>query len=322
MRSLVTLALCSLVAVPTLSAQAALPYDVPQGWMRTQDPRTNLVTLTAPGVQAPHFCVITVFTPEAFAGTGQEFHELIVGRALGQAPALQPPQQGSVGAFVVTSIHQQLQNGLPLWSRIYTGRWADRGQAFILAADSPDLENRFAPVADAMMSRIALPSGPSQVATTPPAATPPQGSDAETPRGGSAFGDYIYTVPEGWTTTPSGNGLWIASPTLVNAAPSASGPWRLRAATSSPTRSGCGVRCSRDSRSGPRIRSTRRSSSAESPRRGGNTRSSDAEFSGPRTRTRSWEGRSWWPDWAIASPSCPFSRRIPSSARATCTGMR
>jgi len=230
MRSLVTLALCSLVAVPTLSAQAALPYDVPQGWMRTQDPRTNLVTLTAPGVQAPHFCVITVFTPEAFAGTGQEFHELIVGRALGQAPALQPPQQGSVGAFVVTSIHQQLQNGLHLWSRIYTGRWADRGQAFILAADSPDLANRFAPAADAMMSRIAVPPGPSQVANAP-AATAPPGIDAEPPRGGSAFGDYIYTVPAGWTTTPSGNGLWIASPTLENGERCTIGLWPMAPAS-------------------------------------------------------------------------------------------
>ncbi len=227
MRSLFTLPICSLVAVATLPAQARLPYDVPPGWTSTQDPRTNLVTLTAPGVQAPHFCVITIFTPEAVAGSAQDFHDLIVRRALSQAPALEPPQHGNVGAFLATNIHQQLPNGLHLWSRIYTGRWGDRGQAFILAADSPDVANRFLPVADAMMSRIAMPSGPSQAASAPPAAPPPADVGAEPLRGGNAFGDYVYTVPDGWTTQPSGNGLWIASPTLENGERCTIGLWPM-----------------------------------------------------------------------------------------------
>jgi hypothetical protein len=207
--------LLSLTARPLLAqagANSSLLYDVPQGWSSSQDPRTSLVSLAPPSLRAPQVCVITVFTPEAFAGSGQAFHEEIVRRATSNARVLESPQRASVGAFLVTNIHQQMPNGLQLWSRIYTARWADRGQVFILAANMPDLANRFAASADSMMSRIVVPSAPSQATSNPPSATPPASIGAEPPRGGSAFGDYLYTAPEGWTLTPSGNGLWIASP--------------------------------------------------------------------------------------------------------------
>ena len=200
------------LAAQTLAAQDRLAYDVPPGWTRTDDPQTGLVSLTPPGIQAPRLSVITVFTPEVFSGSAQAFHDEIVRRAISNARVLESPQRGNVSAFLVTNIHQQMPNGLQLWSRIYTARWADRGQVFILATNTPDLLTRFAPAADSMMSRIVMPSGPSQAANAPPMATPPASSDAELPRGGTAFGDYVYTVPDRWTTTPAGSGLWIASP--------------------------------------------------------------------------------------------------------------
>ena len=120
---------------------------MPQGWTRTPDPRTGLVALTPPGLRNPAVCVITVFTPETFTGSSQAYHDEIVRRASSNARVLEPPRHETVGAFLVTSIHQVLPNGVQLWSRIYTGRWADRGQVFILAANMPDLANRFAPAA-------------------------------------------------------------------------------------------------------------------------------------------------------------------------------
>ena len=57
----------------------------------------------------------------------------------------------------MTAIHQLLPNGIQMWFRIYTARWSDRGQAFILAANAPDIFQRFTPVADAMMRRIEVP---------------------------------------------------------------------------------------------------------------------------------------------------------------------
>ena len=200
---------CLLVlAAQPLVAQAAvngsLPYEVPQGWSSSQDPRTGLVSLTPSGLRAPLLCVVTVFTPEAFAGPGQAFHDEIVRRATSQARVLESPQRANVGAFLVTIIHQQMPNGLQLWSRIYTARWTDRGQVFILAVNTPDLLSQYTPAADAMMSRIVVPSAPSQVASAPTVNEPP--------RGGTPFGDYLFTAPDGWTTQPAGNGLWIASP--------------------------------------------------------------------------------------------------------------
>jgi len=203
--SSLTLLLCLTVQplVAQTGANGSLLYDVPQGWSSSQDPRTGLVSLTPPGLRAPLLCVITVFTPEAFPGSGPAFHDEIVRRAISNARVLEPPQHANVAAFQVTGIHQQMPNGLQLWSRIYTARWADRGQVFILAVNSPDLLNRYGAAADSMMSRIVVPSVPSQAANA---------NDVEPPRGGAAFGDYLYTAPEGWSTTPSGNGLWIASP--------------------------------------------------------------------------------------------------------------
>ena len=224
--------LLGLTAQPLLgqAANGSLSYDVPQGWSSSRDPQTGLVSLTPPGLRAPLLCVITVFSPETFAGSGQAFHDEIVRRASSNARVLESPQRASVGAFLVTNIHQQMPNGLQLWSRIYTARWADRAQVFILAANMPDLANRFAALADSMMSRIVVPV-PGMAANAPPVSTPPASSEAEPPPGGGAFGDYIYTVPEGWTTTPAGNGLWIASPPLGTGERCTIGLWPMAPAS-------------------------------------------------------------------------------------------
>ena len=225
--------LLGLAAQPLLGqvVNSSLSYDVPQGWSSSRDLQTGLVSLTPPGLRAPLLCVITVFPPETFAGSGQAFHDEIVRRASSNARVLESPQRASVGAFLVTKIHQQMPNGLQLWSRIYTARWADRGQVYILAANTPDLANRFAASADSMMSRMVVPSVPGMAANAPPVSTPPASSEAEPPHGGGAFGDYIYTVPEGWTTTPAGNGLWIASPPLGTGERCTIGLWPMAPAS-------------------------------------------------------------------------------------------
>jgi hypothetical protein len=208
------LVLVLLLAARPLAAQDQLAFAVPQNWSRTQDPQTGLVSLTPPGLRAPLLCVITVFTPEVFAGSGQDFHDEIVRRAISTARPLESPAHATLGAFLVTSIRQRMPNGLQLWSRIYTARWADRGQVFILAANTPDLLDRFGVAADSMMRGIVVPGVPNEVTTAPPVATPPVSDGVAPPRGSGVFGDYLYTPPEGWTATPSGTGLWIASAPL------------------------------------------------------------------------------------------------------------
>ena len=152
---------------------AALPYDLPPGWSRALDPQSGLTSLVPPRLGYGRMCVLTVFTPEQFAGSAAEFHDEIVRRATSQARQMEPPQHASVGRFLVTNIHQVMPNGFQMWSRIYTGRWADRGQAFILSANRPDLEQKYTGVADTMMSRIAVPQI-AAAAAPPPAGPTPQ----------------------------------------------------------------------------------------------------------------------------------------------------
>ena len=208
MKPLPTLVLTLCLATQPLAAQDELAYDPPRGWTASQDPSNGLVSLAAPGVPPPQVCVITVFRPEAFAGTGPAFHQEIVTRATSNTRVLESAPQGMVGAFQVTNVHQVMPNGLQLWSRIYTARWADRGQAFILVATMPDLVSQYTQAADAMMSRIVVPravaAAPSRAAAAP----------MELPPGSTTFGDYGYALPAGWTSQPAGNGLWLVSPQL------------------------------------------------------------------------------------------------------------
>ncbi len=162
-----------LLGVALLGAPGAqdssLPYQVPDGWDRSQDPSTGLISISPRGLPFGRVCVITVFNPEAASSTAEAFHDEILKRAASNARVLEAPQRGSVGGFAVSAIHQLLPNGIQMWFRIYTARWSDRGQAFILAANAPDVAKRFAPVADAMMSRIAVP----QLTVAPSAPTSP-----------------------------------------------------------------------------------------------------------------------------------------------------
>ena len=218
MKRLPCLALALCIAAEPTAAQEQLAYDVPRGWTSTQDPQSGLVTLAPPGLQPPQVGVISVYRPEAFAGTAQDFHRLIVSRSTTNARVLESMPPATVGALQVTNIHQQMPDGVQFWTRIYTGRWADRGQAIILITNAPDLLARFTPAADSMMSRIVVP----QAVAAPPAPAQPQSAPAAAPTntgapvaalpGSSTFGDYAYVAPAGWTSQPSGNGLWIVSP--------------------------------------------------------------------------------------------------------------
>ena len=228
-KTLLTLALC--LAARGLAAQDQLAFDLPPGWTGTRDPQTGLISLMPPGLRPPSLAVITVFTPEAFAGSGQQFHDEIVRRATSNARVLEPPRRGSVSAFLVTNLHQVMPNGLELWSRIYTARWADRGQAFILAANQSGLFSQFTPAADGMMSRIAVPMAVAGADQSRGPGNPANALSAAPPGGGSGFGDYQYSAPEGWSATPAGTGLWVASPPLDAGERCTIGLWPMAASS-------------------------------------------------------------------------------------------
>ena len=185
---------------------ASLSFAPPAGWVSSQDPRSGLLMFSPPGLPMGRMVVMTVFRPEAFAGDAAAFHAEVVRRAMSNARALEPAQSGMAGGFHGTALHQQLSNGLQMWFRIYTARWADRGQTFILSANAPDLMQQFAASTDAVMAQIAIPAD-GQTAARPDG---PTAQPLATATGSS--GDYVYAAPEGWTVMPQGASTWIVSP--------------------------------------------------------------------------------------------------------------
>jgi len=187
-----------LALIQLAQAPASLPFDPPAGWTRSQDPGSGLVMFSPDGLPVGRVVVMTVFQAEAYAGDAAAFHNEVVRRAMTNARALEPAHTGKAGGFYGTALHQQLSNGLQMWFRIYTARWADRGQTFILSANAPELMQRFAPLADSLIARIAIP-----------------GTVAEQPgvsAGPSSVGDYIYALPQGWNPMPQGASMWLVSP--------------------------------------------------------------------------------------------------------------
>lgn len=135
----------------------SLPYAMPAGWTGVVNPNTGLVSLMPQRLPFGRVCQITVFNPESFPGTESDYHEEIVRRATGFARPLEPPERDSIGAFQLTRVHQLMPNGAQFWVTVYTARWGDWGQAFVLAANAPDTYGRFAPAADAMIGAISVP---------------------------------------------------------------------------------------------------------------------------------------------------------------------
>ena len=162
-----------LLAVLVQAPPASLPYAIPAGWTGAVNPNTGLVSLMPQRLPYGRVCLITVFGAEPFPGTATDYHEEIVRRATGFARPLEPPLRDSVGAFLLTRVHQLMPNGVQFWVTVYTTRWGDWGQAFVMTANAPDVFGRFAPVADAMIAGIPVPQ--TTAATAAPTATPARG---------------------------------------------------------------------------------------------------------------------------------------------------
>ncbi|MFN2572117.1 MAG: hypothetical protein ABR537_11005 [Gemmatimonadales bacterium] len=148
---------------------AQLPYDVPPGWDRTQDPQSGIVTLTPRGLANGHVVVLRVVPPVTFAGSAAEFHNEIVRRASTGARLLEQPVPGSEGGFLATTVHQLMPAGIALWFRVYTARWEDRAETILLVANTPDDAAKFSLIADSMVAHITVPHA---AAATPAPAAP------------------------------------------------------------------------------------------------------------------------------------------------------
>jgi hypothetical protein len=163
------------LALVTIAVQTPeLRYETPAGWTRTVDPRTAVTTLMPGRLPPGQVAVITVFSPEPFAGTAAEYHAEITRRAIASGRLLEPPDSSSTGDVgggatrSATRHHVVMPNGAELWITIYTVRWGTQAQAFLLTANSAEMAERHGPAADAMIAGITAPSA--EPARTPPVA--------------------------------------------------------------------------------------------------------------------------------------------------------
>ena len=193
---------------PVAQQGDGLSYQVPAGWDKAADPNSGVVSLTPPGLPLLRVVKVNVPPPEQFSGTAAQYHDDVVRRAASAGRLAEPPRSGSVGSFLTTRLHQIAPNGIHLWTTLYTARWSDRGQVILFASNAADVEQRYLAVVNAMVSGIALPQ--TVVAAPPP---PTAGPATPSAPGAGSIGDYVYTIPAGWTRASSSQGIALHSPT-------------------------------------------------------------------------------------------------------------
>src|SRR6185503_14042347 len=179
MKRVIAGVLCLLLTLlyPAGAQVSGLTYQLPAGWIQMVDPASNLVTLAPRTLPFGRLNAITVLRPEIFSGPAEAFHAQVVMRGSNAGRTLEAPQQRTLGAFLVTTVHQLMPNGMELWSTIYTARWSDRGQTFVYARNTPDMSARYLAVVDSMISHIDVPqfiaTAPANAASGSPAQNPP-----------------------------------------------------------------------------------------------------------------------------------------------------
>lgn len=188
MRALVAFLVCAVVS----PLRAQLAYQVPQGWNRSVNPSNGVVSLSPPRLATGHVVVLTVFGPDAFSGSALDYHNEIVRRATTGARLLEPAQHGAIGGFLVTALHQMMPQGV-VWARVYTARWGNQGETFMLSANVADGAAQFAPVTDSMIASIAVPGAAVAATTPPPPPAPPAqvAPPSSSPRAGQLDGLYL-----------------------------------------------------------------------------------------------------------------------------------
>lgn len=193
MKTLLALLFC--IAVPL---RAQLPYQVPQGWNRSVNPSNGLVSLSPASLGRGRVVVLAVFNPDVYSGSATDYHDAIVRQAASIGRLLEPAQSGVIGGFLVTALHELMPQGEG-WARIYTARWGNQGQTFMLSANTADGVAQFAPAADAMIAKIAVPgAAAAAAATTPPPAPPPAPPAPTAPlRAGQLDGVYLTLKNKG-----------------------------------------------------------------------------------------------------------------------------
>lgn len=142
-------------------------YMIPAGWLRSTNAANGVSSFAPPNLQAGAQCVLTIVPVQLSNATADAFHAETVRQAASYGRVLEPPTHESVGAFLVTTLHQFVPPGIQAWVRIYTVRWNDRGEVLMFSVNSPELSRIYLPVIDEMVRTTRMPQVARGVVTIP-----------------------------------------------------------------------------------------------------------------------------------------------------------
>jgi hypothetical protein len=205
--------------LPAVQQGSGLSFQVPNGWEQATDPSTGAVSLVPRNLPILRACKVTILPPQQYGGTAEQYHDVLVARGMRNGRLLEPARAGSSGRFRFTRLHQVTPNGEQAWTTIYSARWSDRGQVIVFVATAGDIERRYLPAVDTMVSHISLPQTvagsdqqPSAPIAPPPAGAAPNSRQPTVPAAGGGLSDYVFTAPKGWTTMSAPDGILLKSP--------------------------------------------------------------------------------------------------------------
>lgn len=191
------------------AATTSLSYETPAGWSRSEDPKTGTVTLTPGDVPKGAVCAVLIFPAQGESRPPDAFHEDVVRQVASSGRLLDAQDAGTLGGFRVSVLRVQMANGIPFTYRVYSARWADRGQAVGLSASSSEIAESYAPAVDAMISKVTVPGAAVARATPSATAAAPKGALSGVYLTLKASGGFDYGASKDFIVFfPDGSAFW------------------------------------------------------------------------------------------------------------------
>ena len=202
----------SALAQGTPLSLGPLSLTVPPGWTSNQLPNGQ-IQLYAPDSTPQQFLRVEFLPFEQTPLDVRQRHNTVIGNLAGMMRPGSAPQSGVTGQFIWTKVELQQGPGNVIIAVLYS---AKTGSLYIPISveSSPAMFPRYIAVVDGMLRNARLPdSGQAPASSAAPNAG---GGQAAPPAGiAASLGDYVYTVPPGWTTTQYPDGIVLMSPVAV-----------------------------------------------------------------------------------------------------------
>ncbi len=190
-----------------------LTVAVPAGWAA----QTNVVPVRmySPESNPARFFSAQFFPPEQTSQDLRQHHAEVFGRMAATLQVRVMPQSGVLGQFIWTRVDVPRPGGQRETLILYSAKTGSLYMAIGVDANRADLVAKHLPAFEAMVRTATLADGgPTPGATAAPAVAGAPTPSAAPPGAGSpaTLGEYVYTMPPGWTANQYPDGLVLMSP--------------------------------------------------------------------------------------------------------------